>query len=186
MYLLIVALPFVGSAVAGFRGRALGATGAQLITTVCLFLTASLSIVAFYEVALCRSPVTVSLGTWVDSDPLHVTWSLLFDDLTVAILLPVVVVSSLVHLYSMNYMADDPHTPRFFSYLSLFTAFMLLLVAGDSYLVLFLGCPTWPLHSLKLHAYRYMQIHSCNLSCYLQDLMYLNDHTRYSLFVTAY
>lgn len=139
MYLLIVALPFIGSAVAGLRGRALGATGAQLVTTGSIMASAVFSIVAFYEVALCRSPVTIDLGTWIDIESLHVRWTLTFDDLTVAMLLPVVVVSSLVHMYSMNYMADDPHTPRFFSYLSLFTASMLLLVTGDSYLTLFAG-----------------------------------------------
>jgi NADH-ubiquinone oxidoreductase chain 5 len=54
-------------------------------------------------------------------------------------LLAVVTVSSLVHLYSVNYMAGDPHNQRFFSYLSMFTFFMLILVAGDNYLVMFLG-----------------------------------------------
>jgi NADH:ubiquinone oxidoreductase subunit 5 (subunit L)/multisubunit Na+/H+ antiporter MnhA subunit len=54
-------------------------------------------------------------------------------------LIPVLIVSSLVHLYSINYMNGDPHLPRFMSYLSLFTAFMVLLVTGNSYLILFVG-----------------------------------------------
>ena len=63
----------------------------------------------------------------------------MFDSLTVSMLLPVTVVSSMVHIYSMSYMAADPHNQRFFSYLSMFTFFMLVLVAGDNYLILFLG-----------------------------------------------
>lgn len=54
-------------------------------------------------------------------------------------LLPVLVVSSLVHIFSVDYMSSDPHNQRFFSYLSMFTFFMLILVAGDNYLVMFVG-----------------------------------------------
>nr|GEV56739.1 NADH dehydrogenase subunit 5, mitochondrial [Tanacetum cinerariifolium] len=121
------------------RGRALGATGAQLVATLSVVATALLSIVAFYEVALGRSSVTVTVGTWLDSDPLYAAWAFTYDDLTVAMLLPVTVVSSCVHVYSMSYMADDPHTQRFFSYLAFFTASMVLLVTGDSYATIFLG-----------------------------------------------
>lgn len=139
MYFAIIALPVLGSAFAGLRGRAIGVTGAHLVTTGCLFASTALALVAFYEVALCRSPVSIDLGAWIDSEPLVVRWAFLFDDLTVGMLLPVLVVSSMVHLFSMSYMADDPHGQRFFSYLSMFTAFMLVLVAGDSYLTLFIG-----------------------------------------------
>jgi len=63
----------------------------------------------------------------------------MFDSLTVSMLLAVLVVSSMVHIFSISYMADDPHIQRFFAYLSMFTGFMVLLVTGDNYLVLFLG-----------------------------------------------
>lgn len=63
----------------------------------------------------------------------------MFDGLTVSMLLAVVTVSALVHMFSVNYMAGDPHNQRFFSYLSMFTFFMLVLVAGDNYLIMFLG-----------------------------------------------
>ena len=63
----------------------------------------------------------------------------MFDRLTVSMLLPVLVVSSMVHVYSISYMSEDPHNQRFFSYLSMFTFFMLILVAGDNYLILFVG-----------------------------------------------
>ncbi len=139
MYLSILALPLLGSAVAGLLGRKIGVTGAHIITTGSLMTTASLAIVAFYEVGLCGSPVSIELFSWIDSEFMLVSWGFLFDSLTVSMLLPVLVVSSLVHLYSISYMAEDPHNQRFFSYLSMFTFFMLVLVAGDNYLIMFIG-----------------------------------------------
>jgi NADH-ubiquinone oxidoreductase chain 5 len=139
MYLSILALPFFGSAVAGLLGRKIGVTGAHIITTGSLMITTVLALVAFYEVGLCGSPVSVELFSWIDSEFMYVSWGFLFDSLTVSMLLPVLVVSSLVHLYSVSYMAEDPHNQRFFSYLSMFTFFMLVLVAGDNYLIMFVG-----------------------------------------------
>ena len=139
MYLSILALPMFGSAIAGLRGRSIGVTGAHIVTTGCLTLSAILAIVAFYEVGLCGSPVSIELFSWIDSEFMLVTWGFLFDSLTVSMLLPVLVVSSLVHLYSISYMAEDPHNQRFFSYLSMFTFFMLILVAGDNYFIMFIG-----------------------------------------------
>jgi NADH-ubiquinone oxidoreductase chain 5 len=139
MYLSILALPFFGSAVAGLLGRKIGVTGGHLITTGALMITTGLSLVAFYEVGICGSPVSIELFTWIDSEFILVSWGFLFDALTVSMLLPVLIVSSLVHLYSISYMAEDPHNQRFFSYLSMFTFFMLVLVAGDNYLIMFVG-----------------------------------------------
>lgn len=139
MYLSILALPLLGAASAGLLGRKLGVTGAQIVTTVCMCSSALLSIVAFYEVALCGSSVSIYLSSWIDSGLMSVDWAFMFDSLTVSMLLPVTLVSSMVHIYSMSYMAADPHNQRFFSYLSMFTFFMLVLVAGDNYFILFLG-----------------------------------------------
>lgn len=139
MYLSILALPLFGSATAGLLGRKLGVTGAHIVATGCLMASALLALVAFYEVGLCNSPVSINLFSWIDSESLLVQWGFLFDSLTVSMLLPVLIVSSLVHLYSISYMAEDPHNQRFFSYLSMFTFFMLVLVAGDNYLILFVG-----------------------------------------------
>lgn len=139
MYLTILFLPALGAFVAGTLGRKLGVTGAQIITTSCLAISALLSIVAFYEVVLAHSPVTIYLGNWVQSGLLDIQWSFTFDTLTISIISTVLIISSLVHYYSIDYMASDPHNQRFFSYLSMFTFFMLILVAGDNYFLLFLG-----------------------------------------------
>ena len=84
MYLSILILPLLGSFVSGFMGRKIGVTGAHLITCTCLILASILATVAFYEVGLCGSPVSINLGSWIDSEFMHISWEFLFDQLTVS------------------------------------------------------------------------------------------------------
>ena len=139
MYLAIITLPLLGALSAGLLGRKLGVTGAQLVTSGSVITTSILSLVAFYEVGLSNSPVSIKLIKWVDSEALTIDWGFNFDALTVSMLIPVLIVSALVHVYSIGYMKEDPHQQRFFSYLTMFTFFMLILVTGDNYLVMFIG-----------------------------------------------
>jgi len=139
MYLSILILPLLGSVVSGFMGRKIGVTGAHLITCTCLILSSILASIAFYEVGICGSPVSINLVNWVDSEFISISWEFLFDQLTVSMFLPVLYISSLIHIFSTDYMSEDPHNQRFFSYLSLFTFFMLLLVSGANYFVMFVG-----------------------------------------------
>nr|QGN73908.1 NADH dehydrogenase subunit 5 [prasinophyte sp. MBIC10622] len=139
MYLLIILLPLLGSLFAGGCGRYIGARGAALITTGCVATAATLSTVVFYEVALSKSPCTITLAPWIFSEMFDATWGFLFDTLTAVMLIVVTYVSTLVHVYSISYMAEDPHVPRFMSYLSIFTFFMLMLITGDNFIQLFLG-----------------------------------------------
>lgn len=139
MYLTIIILPLLGSIISGFFGRKVGITGSQLITTFCVFLATLLSTIAFLEVGLNNIMVSVNLFDWIDSESLNVKWEFNFDALTVSMMIPVLIVSSLVHLYSWGYMSHDPHIQRFMSYLSLFTFMMLILVTGNNFLVMFVG-----------------------------------------------
>nr|YP_010608746.1 NADH dehydrogenase subunit 5 [Drechslerella dactyloides]WAN89826.1 NADH dehydrogenase subunit 5 [Drechslerella dactyloides] len=139
MYLLIIILPLLGSILSGFFGRKIGVSGSQIITTTLVILTTLLAIIAYIEVGLNNIPVSIQLFRWVDSESLNIYWAFHFDALTVSMLLPVLVVSSLVHLYSVGYMEKDPHNQRFFSYLSLFTFMMVVLVTADNYLLMFVG-----------------------------------------------
>lgn len=123
----------------GLFGRALGVKGVHIINISCLILTTLLSFIAYYEVVLCNSPVTVELFSWLSLEHLKVSWSFYFDELTVSMLIPVLIVSVLVHIYSVGYMGEDPHQQRFFAYISLFTGLMLVLVTGSNFLVMFLG-----------------------------------------------
>jgi NADH-ubiquinone oxidoreductase chain 5 len=139
MYLSILILPLLGSFVSGFMGRKIGVTGSHLLTCTCLILSSILATIAFYEVGLCGSPVSINLFSWIDSEFMSISWEFLFDQLTVSMLIPVLYISSLIHIFSTDYMAEDPHNQRFFSYLSLFTFFMLVLVSGANFFVLFIG-----------------------------------------------
>ena len=139
MYLAIITLPLLGSIVAGFLGRKVGVSGAQLITCTSVTVTTLLAIIAFFEVGLNNVPVSISLFRWIDSESLNVLWGFHFDSLTVSMLIPVLIVSSLVHIYSIGYMSHDPHNQRFFSYLSLFTFMMIILVTANNFLLMFVG-----------------------------------------------
>ena len=139
MYLTLVFLPLIGSTVAGLFGRQVSGKGASFITVLCLGITCIFSFISFYEVAISGCPVYIKLFTWIDSEFFNVDWGFLFDSLTVVMCCVVTFISLLVHLYSTEYMSHDPHLPRFMSYLSLFTFFMLILVTADNYIQLFVG-----------------------------------------------
>ncbi len=139
MYLALIVLPILGSIVSGFFGRKVGVSGSQLITCSCVIITTILAIFAFMEVGLNNTPTTIHLFRWIDAESLNVSWGFNFDSLTVSMLIPVLIVSSLVHVYSIGYMSHDPHNQRFFSYLSLFTFMMILLVTANNFLLMFVG-----------------------------------------------
>ncbi len=127
MYAAIVFLPIVASAIAGLLGRVIGARASELVTTGALLVSAALSIAAFYDVTILGHSHIIQLLPWVYSGDLRVDWAIRVDALTGVMLVVVTGVSSLVHVYSIGYMADDPHRPRFFAYLSFFTFAMLML-----------------------------------------------------------
>ena len=139
MYLALIILPILGSIVSGFFGRKIGVIGARIVTCSCVIITTILAIFAFLEVGLNQIPVKIELFRWIDAETLNVKWGFNFDSLTVSMLIPVLIVSSLVHLYSIGYMSHDPHNQRFFSYLSLFTFMMIILVTADNFLLMFVG-----------------------------------------------
>ena len=108
MYLAIIILPLLASISSGFFGRKIGVSGAQLISTSCIMITTLLAAITFFEVGLNNTPVSLLIFKWIDSESLNVFWAFNFDSLTVSMLIPVLVVSSLVHLYSIGYMSHDP------------------------------------------------------------------------------
>jgi NADH-quinone oxidoreductase subunit L len=118
---------------------AAGSRTAELITTTLLVITCVLSWYALYDVGLLGHDARVPLFTFITSGDLHSEWALRVDPLTALMLVVVTTISSLVHLYSIGYMADDPYPPRFFSYLSFFTFAMLMLVTADNLVQLFFG-----------------------------------------------
>ncbi len=118
---------------------AAGSRAAELITTLLLFVSAGLSWFALVDVGFMHHDARIPLFPWINSGDLQVVWSLRIDTLTAVMLVVVNTVSSLVHLYSIGYMDEDPYRPRFFAYLSLFTFAMLMLVTADNLVQMFFG-----------------------------------------------
>ncbi len=139
MYLILIILPLLGCIVSGFFGRKVGVTGSRVLSCLCVFSTTIFAICSFFEVGFNNNPVSISLFRWLDSESFNIMWNFQFDSLTVSMLIPVLIISSLVHFYSIGYMNHDPHSQRFFSYLSLFTFMMIILVTADNYLMMFVG-----------------------------------------------
>lgn len=139
MYLLIILLPLLASIFSGMFGRFIGFRGAVLITTTSVISSFFLSCLAFYEVALQGSSCTLEYSPWFVSEFFDATWGFFFDSLTVVMCIVITSISSLVHIYSIGYMGQDPHLPRFMCYLSIFTFFMLMLVTADNFIQMFFG-----------------------------------------------
>jgi NADH-quinone oxidoreductase subunit L len=118
---------------------AAGSLGAELITSTFLVISCVLSWYAFYDVGFQHHDARVTLFSYISFADLHSNWALRIDPLTVVMLVVVTTVSSLVHIYSIGYMEEDPYKPRFFSYLSFFTFAMLMLVTADNLVQLFFG-----------------------------------------------
>ena len=118
---------------------AAGSRSAELVTTVFLFASMLLSWLAFVDVGFGHHGSHAELFPWMVSGDLRVDWALRIDALTAVMLVVVTTISAFVHLYSIGYMEEDPYRPRFFSYLSLFTFAMLMLVTADNLVQLFFG-----------------------------------------------
>ncbi|GJD36502.1 NADH-quinone oxidoreductase subunit L [Methylobacterium aerolatum] len=136
MYHAIVFFPLIGALTAGLFGRYLGARACEYVTTACLAFAALISWGVFLEGG---PEVRVQVATWFTAGDLTVDWAFRIDTLTRVMLVVVTSVSTLVHLYSIGYMEEDPHRPRFFAYLSLFTFAMLMLVTADNLVQMFFG-----------------------------------------------
>jgi NADH-quinone oxidoreductase subunit L len=139
IYQTIVFLPLLGALIAGFFGRVIGDRAAEIVTTTFLAIAAVLSWMAFVRIGLGGETAKVTVMRWITSGELEVAWALRIDTLTVVMLVVVTTVSALVHLYSIGYMHEDDGRARFFSYLSLFTFAMLMLVTSDNLLQMFFG-----------------------------------------------
>ena len=139
MEYFIVLLPLLGSIISGFFGKRLGAKTCQLLTCFLVSVSAILSLLIFYEVIFQNYSSNKLIFKWISSGDFQVNWSIYIDSLTSVMLVVVSLISALIHFYSIGYMSQDPHKPRFMSYLSLFTFAMLTLVTADNFLQLFFG-----------------------------------------------
>ena len=134
-----VFLPLIGAIIAGFFGRFLGDRGSQLVTCGAMVLAAITGAYVFVDVALLGHNRVVEVASWIVSGSFDVTWAVRLDALSATMVGMVTLVSCMIHIYSVGYMAHDPSVPRFMAYLSLFTFFMLALVSADNFVQLYFG-----------------------------------------------
>lgn len=139
MYLLTLFLPLLGSIFTGFFGNFFGSKGSLFLCCFSIGLCFLNSCFIFYEIVLSNTYCIISLGSWISVGDLNIDWSFLFDSLTSLMFIVVTFISFMVHLFSLDYMKYDAHKIRFFSYLSLFTFFMLFLVSSNNFLQMFVG-----------------------------------------------
>ncbi|EJF77007.1 proton-translocating NADH-quinone oxidoreductase, chain L [Bartonella birtlesii LL-WM9] len=140
IYYTIVFLPLLGFLIAALGGKNLGDRVNELITCSFMVIVAILSWIVFFNIALGHAPVVdISVLNWLAVSNLSFNWALHIDTLTAVMLIVVNSVSALVHIYSIGYMHHDSSRSRFFSYLSLFTFMMLMLVTSNNLLQMFFG-----------------------------------------------
>src|SRR5687767_8995695 len=138
LYLVIPLAPLVGAIIAGLFGRAVGRAGAHWVTILSVLVSFAGSCVVFVDV-LNGNSFNGAVYTWATSGETRFTVGFMIDRLTTLMMVVVTFVSLMVHVYTIGYMAEDPGYQRFFSYISLFTFAMLMLVMANNFLQLFFG-----------------------------------------------
>jgi NADH-quinone oxidoreductase subunit L len=140
VYLAIVLAPLIGAIIAGLFGQRIGRAGAHWVTIIGVGISFCLSLIVFKDVIYDGAKVfNGTVYTWAVSNGVHFEVGFLVDSLTAVMLMVVTFVSFMVHIYTIGYMRDDDGYQRFFSYISLFTFSMLMLVMSNNFMQLFFG-----------------------------------------------
>ncbi|PIT52054.1 NADH-quinone oxidoreductase subunit L [Snodgrassella communis] len=140
IYLIIALAPLIGSLLAGLCGKLIGRRGAHSVTIAGVAISAALSAWVLYGLMNgTRQPFDENVYTWLTMGGLDFSVGFLIDNLTATMLVIVTSVSLMVHIYTIGYMSDDDGYQRFFSYISLFTFSMLMLVMSNNFIQLFFG-----------------------------------------------
>lgn len=152
---LIIFLPLISGIFNGIFCKKISNCLASLISSIGIILSAACACYVFCIAGINADPIYIVLNQWINVDSVSVHWSIYVDQLTAIMFLLVTFVSAVVHVYSLGYMSDDKNLPKFLSYLSLFTFFMLSLVSADNFLQLFFGWEGVGLCSYLLIGYYY-------------------------------
>ena len=162
LFAVAVFAPLLGSVVALLLGRQIGDRAAQAVTILCMVLASACGVASFVALVYGGgSAGVISLGTWIEAGSFHVDWALRYDTLSAVMVAMVTCVATLIHIYSVGYMSHDRAIWRFFSYLSLFTFAMLMLVTADNLLQLFFGWEGVGLASYLLIGFWYEKASAC-------------------------
>src|SRR6202163_2941497 len=133
-------LPLVAAVIAGLGGRLIGRAGAHTVTCAAVGISCAVSLMVLKQIYWDGVPAyEAPVYSWLVSDGMHMEVGFLIDRLTALMMAVVTFVSLCVHVYTIGYMSDDPGYTRFFSYISLFTFSMLMLVMANNFMQLFFG-----------------------------------------------
>src|SRR6188474_163519 len=170
LYLVVPLAPLVGALIAGLFGWAIGRRGSHLVTILGMVVCTAASGVVFYDV-LQGHVYNGTIYTWLSSGNTNFQIGFLIDRLSATMMVVVSFVSLMVHVYTIGYMADDPGYQRFFSYISLFTFSMLMLVMSNNFLQLFFGWEAVGLVSYLLIGFWYTRTTAiyANLKAFLAN-----------------
>lgn len=138
---LVPLFPLIGFIINGFFGKKLSKGLSGAIATLSVLASFIVSLIIFIQLkeATGKPQIIVNLFSWINSDTLQIPFEFLIDPLSTWFLLIITGIGFLIHLYSIGYMKEDEGFSRFFTYLNLFVFFMLLLVLGNNYLIMFVG-----------------------------------------------
>ncbi len=162
LYATAVFTPLFGSVIALLFGRAIGDRAAQAVTILCMVLASVCGVASFVALVYGGGhPGVVDLGPWIEAGGFHASWALRYDALSAVMVAMVTCVATLIHIYSVGYMSHDSTIWRFFSYLSLFSFAMLMLVTADNLVQLFFGWEGVGLASYLLIGYWYDRPAAC-------------------------
>jgi NADH-ubiquinone oxidoreductase chain 5 len=139
MYLNIVVGAYMAVGIIISLSRFINVSAVQCITVINFMFMFLSSLVCFYEVVYLSETTVLYLFMWLNIGIININFNLLFDSLTIIMVVLILFISSLVHIYSFSYMKYDPFFNRFIAYLSLFTFFMLVLVTSNNFLQLLVG-----------------------------------------------
>ena len=140
VYLGVVLAPLFGAIIAGLFGRIIGRSGTHWVTIIGIAVSFFLSLIAYKNLMFDGAePYNAAVYTWLTTGDLSFEIGFLIDQLTVTMMVVVTFVSWMIHIYTIGYMHDDPGYQRFFSYMSLFTFSMLMLVMSNNFMQLFFG-----------------------------------------------
>ena len=137
---LVPLFPLIGFLINGFFGKKIGKSVSGIIASVSILASFILSVLIFVELnGSSEKSHIVNLFSWINSGNLKIPFEFLVDPLSSLFLLIITGIGFLIHIYSIGYMSHDEGFARFFTYLNLFVFFMLLLVLGSNYLIMFVG-----------------------------------------------
>nr|NP_038216.1 NADH dehydrogenase subunit 5 [Wickerhamomyces canadensis]Q37024.2 RecName: Full=NADH-ubiquinone oxidoreductase chain 5 [Wickerhamomyces canadensis]BAA03779.2 NADH dehydrogenase subunit 5 [Wickerhamomyces canadensis]BAA06571.2 NADH dehydrogenase subunit 5 [Wickerhamomyces canadensis] len=137
--ILFITLPLLNVIISGLLSRYIGVNNIKRLNIINLFIILILLIYYYINIIKTDNEYTLKIIEWINIEYLNINYSFNLDLLSITMLIPIILISLIVNIFAWEYMKDDSHNPRFYTYLALFTLFMIILVLGDNYLILFLG-----------------------------------------------